>query len=78
MEDYRFSTTESMPTNSDTMAYFLNDNNHFYSRFDDDAQITFEDGSYAEVENGNGEKYAVHAGGDGDFYNHRIKFEALS
>jgi hypothetical protein len=77
MNDYIFSTTEPMSTNSDTMMYFLNTDEHFYARFDSGAQIILDDGSYVEVENGDGEKYEVHAGGDGDFYNHRITFKKI-
>jgi len=77
MEDYTWETKEPMPKNSDTMADFLNSDKHFYSRFNNNAQITVEDGTYAEVENGDGKKYAVHAGGNGDFYNHKVRFEEL-
>lgn len=78
LEDYRFSTTEPLPTNTDVMTEFLNDSKHFYSVFDREAEIIVEQGTYAEVENKDGKKYAVHAGGDGDFLNHRIRFELLS
>ena len=66
-----------MPTNADTMAEFLNTDSHFYARFDHDAQLLVDDGTYVEIENGDGKMYAVHAGGDGDFFNHLIRFELL-
>lgn len=78
MEDYTFSTKEPMATNSDTMAEFLNTDEHFYQRFNRGSEILLDEGTYAEVENGDGKKYAVLASGDGDFYNHRIRFELLT
>ena len=40
--------------------------------------VILDDGSYAEVLDGKGQKWALHASGDGDFVSHRIRFEALS
>jgi len=77
MEDYRFTTTEPLATTADTMAEFLNTDEHFYARFDKGAEVVFEDGSYAEVENADGKTFEVHAAGDGDFTNHRITFRFL-
>ena len=74
MEDYRFYTTESLATTADTMAAFLNNDEHFYSRFDKGAEVVFVDGSYAEVKNADGSFFEVHAAGDGDFFTHRITF----
>lgn len=37
-----------------------------------------DDGSYAEVFDGKGQKWGLHASGDDDFTTHRIRFEALS
>ena len=39
--------------------------------------ITFVDGTYAEGKNAKGEKYAIHASGNGDSFNHKIEFELL-
>lgn len=78
MKDYFFTTKEPLATNSDAMDYFLNSDEHFYSCFDKGAEITLEDGTYAEVVNGDGLKYAVHAGGNGDFCNHKIRFTLLN
>lgn len=77
MEDYRFTTKEAMNTTSDTMDYFLSSRIHFYAIFDSDAKVIYEDGSYADVENGDGKIYEVHAGGDGDFFSHKITFELI-
>lgn len=39
----------------------------------------FQDGSYAEALNENtGERWGIHASGNGDFNNHRVSFELLS
>lgn len=76
MEDYRFTTKTPLATNEETMSVFLND--HFYERFDSDAQVITDDGTYVEVENRNGELWAVHASGDGDFVSHRIRFEPIT
>ena len=44
----------------------------------DGTQVITDDGTYVEVENGNGELWAVHASGDGDFVSHRIRFEPIT
>lgn len=63
--------------------YFHNDNaftmqdfieNHLPPEF----EVILDDGSYTEVLDGKGQKWALHASGDGDFVSHRIRFEALS
>lgn len=75
MEDYRFTTKTPLATNEETMHAFLDD--HFYERFDSEAQVIIDDGTYVEVENGDGKQWALHASGDGDFVNHRIRFEPI-
>lgn len=77
MIDYIFSTIESLPNNESTMTEFLENDYHFYSRFDKDSEIILVDGTYAEVKNTDGKTYGVHAGGNGNFNNHRIRFEEL-
>jgi hypothetical protein len=52
MEDFRFTTKEPLATNADTMDWFANE--HFYEVFDQDAIFIEDDGSYAEVLDGNG------------------------
>ena len=68
MIDYTYSTTEYHPDNTFTMTDFLE--NHL----PEDFKIISQDGSYAEISDGLN-TYEVHAGGDGDSYNHRIRFE---
>lgn len=77
MKDYRFTTEEPLATTADTMAAFMNNDEHFYSKFDKGAEVIFEDGSYAEVQNADGKIFEVHAAGDGDFVSHRITFNFL-
>ena len=67
MTDYTYSTTEYHPNNTFTMIDFLE--NHL----PEDFKIISQDGSFAEISDGLN-TYEVHAGGDGDSYNHRIKF----
>ena len=76
MENYRFTTEKPIGTNEETMTVFLDD--HFYEVFDNKAQVLEDDGTYVEVENGDGKLWAVHASGDGDFVSHKIRFELLS
>ena len=75
MEDYIFITEHPLATNSETMTVFMED--HFYEVFDSKAQVLELDGTYAEVESDN-KTYAVHAGGNGNFTSHRIRFEILN
>jgi len=75
MEDYTWITTTPMATNTDTMENFLD--NHFYERFSEKAQVLEDNESYIEVED-NGKRYGVHASGNGDFCNHRIRIEELT
>jgi hypothetical protein len=76
MEDFRFTTKELLATTSDTMDWFANE--LFYQVFDKDAIFTEDDGSYAEVLDGNNKTWGLNASGDGDAYNHKITFQALS
>lgn len=76
MEDFRFTTKKPLATNTDAMDWFAN--KHFYEVFDEDAIFIEDDGSYAEVLDGKGQKWGLHASGDGDFVSHRIRFQALS
>ncbi len=71
MEDYRWTTEESMATNTDTM------NNYIENEMDESWVLIFEDGSYCEVVTGDGQELELHASGDGDFNNHRIRFERI-
>ena len=75
MEDFKWKTNESHSNNSVTMDDFFN--SHIESHCGTDYNIVYEDGSYAEIVNSKKEHYAIHASGDGDFFNHKIEFEKL-
>tara|TARA_R110000851_G_C12825344_1_gene540059 strand:+ start:54 stop:284 length:231 start_codon:yes stop_codon:yes gene_type:complete len=76
MENYLFTTENPIGTNEETMTKFLDD--HFYNVFDEKAQVLEDEGTCIEVQNGDGKLWRVHAGGDGDFRNHKIRFESLT
>ena len=69
IEDVLMTTDEPHFDNSETMRYYLD--NHCM------LDITLVDGTYAEGSNCAGDKYAIHAGGDGDSFHHRISFELI-
>lgn len=58
----------------------LNDNNFVMNDYLENINmldITMTDGTYAEGVNAKGEKYEIHASGDGDFFNHKIEFKLI-
>lgn len=63
--------------------YYHHDNtftmNDYLENFlDNHIKITLDDGSYVEVLNSyTKEKYAIHASGNGDCYNHKVKIVKL-
>ena len=69
METIYWTTDEPHANNSETMSDFLNNENML--------DITLVDGTYAEGTNCKGEKYAIHASGNGDCFNHKIEFKRL-
>ena len=72
METYRWKTIRSHSNNVETMNDYLE--NHLPQWFD----VTFEDGTYAEIKNKNtGQIFGVHAGGDGDFNHHKVTFDFI-
>lgn len=70
-EFYYWSTKDEHSSNEETMSDFIN--NHL----SDDYDVYFVDGTYAEMKDINGFCWAVHAGGDGDFRNHKVQFDAI-
>jgi len=71
MTDFYWETENPLSTNIDTMNDYLN--NHLPKEY----KILYIDGSYAEIKDLNGNKFAIHASGDGDFCHHKIEFEKL-
>ena len=67
---FYYSTEYYHPNNAFTMDDYLT--NHL----PEDAEIIHIDGSYAEILY-EGKDYGVHAGGNGDSFNHHIRFELL-
>ena len=72
MNNYYWSTENPHSTNLETMRDFIN--NHISEHF----EVVLEDGSYIEIQNDEGVLYGVHASGNGDFYNHIVRFELLT
>ena len=71
MEDFHWSTQEPHFDNAQTMTEYLE--LHLANGFDP----IFQDGSYAEIQNENGTIYGVHASGNGDSFNHKVRFEFI-
>lgn len=71
MEDYIWSTKEIHFNNEQTMQDFIE--NHTPKN----CKVFFVDGTYAEMVTENGTIYGIHAGGDGDSFNHRVRFEFM-
>lgn len=76
MKEYKFRTENIHFNNTQTMDYFLDE--LFYNVFDIDSLVIVTDDSYAEVIDGEDNTWALHASGDGDFNNHKIRFELLN
>ena len=68
---YQWSTEEEHATNEITMGDFLD------NELTDDYEVYFIDGTYAEIKERGGFRWAVHASGDGDFRNHNVRFDAI-
>ena len=75
MEDYTWSTDNSLANNEQNMIDFID--NHMEKHCGEDYEVVFEDGTYTEIQNESGELYAVRAMGNGDFKNHRVTFELI-
>jgi len=69
MNDIYWRTDKPHFNNTETMNDYLDNENML--------DITLVDGAYAEGVNGKGEKYAIHASGDGDSFSHRITFKRI-
>lgn len=70
METIYWSTEEELNDNSFVMNDYLENINML--------DITMVDGTYAEGVNAQGDKYEIHASGNGDFYNHKIEFKLIN
>lgn len=70
MDTIHWKTEQPHANNSETMDDYLENINML--------DITLVDGSYAEGVNAAGERFEIHACGDGDFHHHMVKFHPLN
>lgn len=71
-ETYYWSTEHDHFNNKQTMYEFL------YYHLPEEYEVTFVDGTYAEITlKETTQTYGAHASGNGDSYNHKIKFEEI-
>lgn len=71
MNDYQWMTETCHASNNDTMTDYLD--NHLPEGW----SILIQDGTYAEATDEMGTLWGLHASGNGDSYNHLIRFEHL-
>ena len=71
MNDYLWETEEELANNTLTMNDWLD------HHIDDTWDIIFHDGTYAEIKTNDNLVYEVHAGGNGDFKNHKVEFKLM-
>jgi hypothetical protein len=69
MEAIYWSTEEELNNNTFVMDDYLDNINML--------DITMVDGTYAEGINAQGERFEIHASGNGDFFNHKIEFKKI-
>jgi hypothetical protein len=69
MEPIYWSSEEHHADNSETMSEYLRDHNML--------DVDCVSGSYAEGTNAQGQRYEIHACGNGDFNNHKVYFVPL-
>ena len=69
--EYLWATEEEHANNNDTMSDFLD------HELTDDYEVVFVDGTYAEIRDEHNFYWGCHASGDGDFFRHKITFDAI-
>lgn len=70
MDDFYWSTYTPHSDNSETMQEYLDE-------FNDSLTIDHVDGTRAEGVCKDGNRYAIHASGNGDSFNHKVEFELI-
>ena len=75
METYYWTTEEYHTDNNVTMSEYLEMQEDF--TYEQHLTIDHVDGTYAEGIDCKGNRWAIHASGDGDSFNHKIEFELL-
>ena len=73
--EYFWETEEPLSTNNDTMTDFID--NHMQGYFGEVLEVVYDDGTYIEAQY-DGNMYAIHASGNGDFCNHKVSIELLT
>ncbi len=73
INDYTWRTEEELGNNTEVMNEWLDE----YLPSDYTLLEDSIDGTYAEILTKEGHKFACHASGNGDFFNHKISFELL-
>jgi len=76
MEAYYWTTEEYHTDNNVTMREYLEMQEGFKN--EQHLSIDHTDGTYAEGVDYKGNRWGIHASGDGDSYNHKIEFELLN
>jgi hypothetical protein len=71
VDNYYWTTEQPHGNNATTMCDFIENHNSWL-------QISFVDGSYAEGTDSNDALWAIHAGGNGNFNDHFVRFEMLN
>ena len=69
MKTYYWTTEQPHTCNTHTMCQYLEEINTL--------EIIDQDGTYAEVVDDEGQKWGLHASGNGDFFSHKIEFEKI-
>jgi len=69
MNTIYWTTDEQLSDNTCVMDDYL----YYHNMLD----ITYLDGTYAEGVNCRGDKYEIHASGDGDFFKHKVEFKLI-
>tara|TARA_R110000787_G_C13064462_1_gene408225 strand:- start:83 stop:331 length:249 start_codon:yes stop_codon:yes gene_type:complete len=75
MESYYWTTEEYHSDNNITMSEYLEMQEEF--THEQHLTIDYADGTYAEGLDCKGNRWSVHASGDGDSFNHKIEFYLL-
>ena len=71
MNDHIWTTEQALHTTTARM------NNYLEYEMNCSCLVTFREGGYAEIMTALGDCYAVHASGNGDFFNHRVSFKSI-
>ena len=70
LEPTYWRTEEPHADNNETMGDYLENHNML--------DVDIVDGTYAEGVNCYGERFAIHASGNGDAFNHKVEYELLT